>query len=742
MGERVYAAEFLMKRRSRRGKTEYLVKWQGWSSNHNTWEPEENILDTRLLEAFEDEDDATYQDGGSGGDGGVAMKVSGSTKSRGGSKGKAAAAAAAAVKKKKAAKRRIVVESDEEEKAEDVKPTILSEDGSKQEKDPATSTTSAASTAAAAGPKRRTTFTSAAAMADAAILAATANIFNDLEHRRLKTDMNTEGRWSDANAEGRRSDVNTEGRNDDAPSSLSFKKLETLSSKSDSQTARKCDTSKYPDAETLPLAPSISKEVADKEEVSEETTKTETIQVPIKLRSSELNEDARSTSIQSSSSSSSTAIPPENISSLRPITDGSDSFTSFPGISGIATDNVKLVPSDVPPSDEAPKQSGSSTSMELPDAQLTSSSFSCSSTTTPVPLTIIEESSKPNNEQLKSSTSAPSSVEQAASKVSFEGKSTNAPSASLPTFSSLKAAQSTFSSPKAAQSTNSSLKAPPAIQSTSSSCKTVVAIQSTNSTPKSSTTAYSTTSSPKAPPKVQLTVSVDSDVDETWGNLTRQKSPSTASSLQPPKQQQFVKPQQQPSPKSQERHPKPQKKHERHPNAQLQFRHKSEKKRKKSHNSESSQSVSKKFRSHKASSSSSEARRSTSHEPKRAASSSSSSSSASDRGIQKIGSTEGSSSAARKTPTHRSPSGKTAEAKRKRNSWHPPNHENPAVDQISITDVTSNLLTVTITECRTWHGFFRDRPQSQRSSRVDSNGIRDVGGNPEAVINAEENTNN
>jgi len=54
-------------------------------------------------------------------------------------------------------------------------------------------------------------------------------------------------------------------------------------------------------------------------------------------------------------------------------------------------------------------------------------------------------------------------------------------------------------------------------------------------------------------------------------------------------------------------------------------------------------------------------------------------------------------------------SAKTSTKPSKNKSWHPPNHGNPAVDQICITDVTSNLLTVTITECRTWHGFFRDR---------------------------------
>uniref|UniRef100_A0A2P2I896 Chromobox protein homolog 2-like n=1 Tax=Hirondellea gigas TaxID=1518452 RepID=A0A2P2I896_9CRUS len=53
-GERVYAAECILKKRQRRGRVEYLVKWKGWSNKHNTWEPSENILDARLLEAFEE----------------------------------------------------------------------------------------------------------------------------------------------------------------------------------------------------------------------------------------------------------------------------------------------------------------------------------------------------------------------------------------------------------------------------------------------------------------------------------------------------------------------------------------------------------------------------------------------------------------------------------------------------------------------------------------------------------------
>ncbi|XP_005108393.1 chromobox protein homolog 8 [Aplysia californica] len=55
MGERVFAAECIQKRRVRKGKVEYLVKWKGWSIKYNTWEPEENILDHRLIEQFKRE---------------------------------------------------------------------------------------------------------------------------------------------------------------------------------------------------------------------------------------------------------------------------------------------------------------------------------------------------------------------------------------------------------------------------------------------------------------------------------------------------------------------------------------------------------------------------------------------------------------------------------------------------------------------------------------------------------------
>lgn len=53
LGDRVYAAERIIKKRIKKGCVEYLVKWKGWTPKHNTWEPEENILDSRLIQLYE-----------------------------------------------------------------------------------------------------------------------------------------------------------------------------------------------------------------------------------------------------------------------------------------------------------------------------------------------------------------------------------------------------------------------------------------------------------------------------------------------------------------------------------------------------------------------------------------------------------------------------------------------------------------------------------------------------------------
>uniref|UniRef100_A0A8C2WZQ2 Chromobox homolog 7a n=1 Tax=Cyclopterus lumpus TaxID=8103 RepID=A0A8C2WZQ2_CYCLU len=54
VGDQVFAVESIIKKRVRKGNVEYLLKWQGWSPKYSTWEPEENILDPRLVLAYEE----------------------------------------------------------------------------------------------------------------------------------------------------------------------------------------------------------------------------------------------------------------------------------------------------------------------------------------------------------------------------------------------------------------------------------------------------------------------------------------------------------------------------------------------------------------------------------------------------------------------------------------------------------------------------------------------------------------
>ncbi|CAG7833421.1 unnamed protein product [Allacma fusca] len=63
VGDQIFAADRIEKKRFRNGKVEYLIKWKGWSTKYNTWEPHENILDARLIEAFEakEKEDPTPQ---------------------------------------------------------------------------------------------------------------------------------------------------------------------------------------------------------------------------------------------------------------------------------------------------------------------------------------------------------------------------------------------------------------------------------------------------------------------------------------------------------------------------------------------------------------------------------------------------------------------------------------------------------------------------------------------------------
>ncbi|XP_067089826.1 chromobox homolog 7a [Osmerus mordax] len=57
IGEQVFAVESITKKRVRKGNVEYLLKWQGWSPKYSTWEPEDNILDPRLVLAYEEKEE-------------------------------------------------------------------------------------------------------------------------------------------------------------------------------------------------------------------------------------------------------------------------------------------------------------------------------------------------------------------------------------------------------------------------------------------------------------------------------------------------------------------------------------------------------------------------------------------------------------------------------------------------------------------------------------------------------------
>ena len=48
----VFSAEKILKHRKRNGKVEYLAKWLTFPKNQSAWEPEQHILDRRLIDNY------------------------------------------------------------------------------------------------------------------------------------------------------------------------------------------------------------------------------------------------------------------------------------------------------------------------------------------------------------------------------------------------------------------------------------------------------------------------------------------------------------------------------------------------------------------------------------------------------------------------------------------------------------------------------------------------------------------
>merc|ERR1712126_654122 len=51
--EEEYSVEKILDKRTKGGKVEYLIKWEGYPDSENTWEPQDNLDCPDIISAFE-----------------------------------------------------------------------------------------------------------------------------------------------------------------------------------------------------------------------------------------------------------------------------------------------------------------------------------------------------------------------------------------------------------------------------------------------------------------------------------------------------------------------------------------------------------------------------------------------------------------------------------------------------------------------------------------------------------------